>query len=172
MKDMIECSQESIDARVSITLKNGLIRRIAHCESNGGHWHTWLDRESGDSVACTGRTITKAAAWAMANRHHQNLPLLDMEPVGVGFWDANGNRHVSAYVRVKDVRKALGQDVIDSLTRWNGDAREGHANPLAYKNERYGYFLVPPEFFRDFDEEDYTLAAFRQNFSVELLERW
>jgi len=170
MKDMIQCSQESIDARLDITLKNGLLRRIAHCNSNGGyHWHTWLDREGGDVVSCSGRTITKAMAVAMADRHNLELPLLDTDAVGVGFWDGNGNRHVTAYTRVKDVRKALGQDIIDSLTRWNRDAREGHANPLAYKNERYGYFLVPPAFLdRNGGIEDLHLAWFRPNQSIEI----
>jgi hypothetical protein len=79
MKDMIECKQESIDARVSVTLANGLIRAIAHCNSNGGHWHTWLDREGGDSVTDSSRTITKPIAQAMAERHGLELPLLDSD---------------------------------------------------------------------------------------------
>ena len=169
---MLECKQESVDARLSIALKGGLIRQIAHCETRPDHWHTWLDREGGDSVVNSSRTITKATARAMADRHNLELPLLDADIVGVGFWDGNGGRHVTGYTRVKDVRKALGQDVIDSLTRWNREAREGHANPLAYKNEHYGYFLVPPDFFHDdFDVEDYALAVF-QNQRVELSERW
>jgi hypothetical protein len=91
MKDMMACSQESIDAGLSITLQSGLTRHIKHCESNGGqHWHTWIDDK--DGFAQEGRTITKAVAQAMAARHNLELPLLDTDAIGVGFWDGNGNR--------------------------------------------------------------------------------